>query len=128
MRWLIAHTLALAIPVWFDADKADGIDARIELRVAIRGRLAFLTLAIADRRCGVRVGRAPDSSAAAMIGLADLIRLVIGDVGWPQLLSNGRFQLSGDPFLALRLPTVFRLATTGRTGSLAPEGAVASPQ
>ena len=127
IRWLITRVASLAIPLWFDAGQAEGIDASIELRLGIRGRLAFLTLRIADHTCTVLPGPAADASAAAMIGLADLIRLVIGDIGWPQLLSQGRFQLSGDPFLALRLPVVFRLRATARGRGLATPSAVGSP-
>ena len=28
---------------------------------------------------------------------------------WPELISSGRFELSGDPFLALRFASLFRL-------------------
>jgi hypothetical protein len=38
-----------------------------------------------------------------------MVRLVSGAVGWPELLSNGRLVMSGDPFLALRFPILFRL-------------------
>jgi hypothetical protein len=38
-----------------------------------------------------------------------MIRLASGAVGWPALLSSGRLEFSGDPFLALRFPTLFRL-------------------
>lgn len=118
IRWLIARVMALAIPLWFDASKADGIDATIELRIGIRGRLVLLTLRIADRECVVTPGPASGAGATATIGLADLIRLVIRDAGWPQLLSRGRFQLAGDPFLALRLPALFRLSSpAGRAPS-----------
>jgi hypothetical protein len=119
MRWLIAHVVAMAIPLWFDAGKSDGIDATIDLRIGIRGRPVFLTVAIANRQCVVTRGKPSRAGATATIGLADLIRIVIGDVGWPQLLSRGRFQLAGDPFLALRLPTLFRLGAAGRHGGTA---------
>ena len=38
-----------------------------------------------------------------------LAELAGGAVTWPQLLSSGRFQLTGDPFLALRFASLFRL-------------------
>jgi hypothetical protein len=126
IRWLIARVAALAIPLWFDASKADGIDATIGLRLGVRGRLVLLTLDIADRQCVVTPGPAPGAGATATIGLADLIRLVIGDVGWPQLLSQGRFQLAGDPFLALRLPALFRFGASARRGVFGVRGAVGS--
>ena len=39
----------------------------------------------------------------------DLIRLAGGAASWPELFSSGRFELSGDPFLALRFAALFRL-------------------
>jgi hypothetical protein len=109
IRWALARVLAVAIPLRFDPDQAAGIDATLELRVGIRGRLAVLTIAVADCRCVVRPGPSPQAAAAATVGLSNLIRMVIGDVGWPQLLSRGSLQFSGDPFLALRVPALFRL-------------------
>ena len=32
-----------------------------------------------------------------------------GAVAWPELFSSGRFELTGDPFLALRFASLFRL-------------------
>ena len=39
----------------------------------------------------------------------DAIRLAAGSIGWPELVSSGRLAFSGDPFLALRFPALFRL-------------------
>ncbi|MGZ6663052.1 MAG: hypothetical protein ACXVHL_37705, partial [Solirubrobacteraceae bacterium] len=52
--------------------------------------------------------------AVATIALADLVRLSLGLVGWPKLMSCGRLELSGDPFLALRFPLLFRLPAEPR--------------
>ena len=41
-----------------------------------------------------------------------MIRLVSGSAGWPELVSGGRLELSGDPFLAIRFPSLFRLPAT----------------
>jgi hypothetical protein len=110
IRWLIAKVVALAIPLRFDPSQAAGIDATLELQIGIRGRVACFTIAIEDSRCEVRVAPAPDPDARASVSLANLIRLALGDAAWPQLLSRGRFVLTGDPFLAMRLPMLFRLA------------------
>jgi hypothetical protein len=45
---------------------------------------------------------------------SDLVRLAVGRAGWPALLASGRLVLSGDPFLALRLPTLFRLRAAAK--------------
>jgi hypothetical protein len=54
----------------------------------------------ADRRAGL---------TGEVVGGDDLIALVRGTVTWPELISSGRFELSGDPFLALRFASLFRL-------------------
>jgi hypothetical protein len=46
-----------------------------------------------------------------------MIRLVSGAIGWPELLSSGRLELTGDPFLALRFPTLFRLPAQSATAA-----------
>jgi hypothetical protein len=111
---LIARVAALAIPWRFDRTQAHGLDATIELRILVHRRPVRVAITIADGGCIARPGPAPGAGATATIGLADLIRLVLGDAGWPQLLSSGRFNFAGDPFLALRLPTLFRLPSTSR--------------
>jgi hypothetical protein len=67
----------------------------------------------------VRPGAPAHSAARASIGADDLILLAGGAVTWPQLLSSGRFELTGDPFLALRFAGLFRLpvALEGAVGA-----------
>ena len=60
-----------------------------------------------DARYGV--GSDPAAAARALVGADDLIRLAGGAATWPELISSGRFELSGDPFLALRFASLFRL-------------------
>ncbi len=44
-----------------------------------------------------------------------MVRLVTGDAGWPELLAERRLELSGDPFLALRFPSLFGLPAQAGT-------------
>jgi hypothetical protein len=108
--------IALAIPHRFDGAKAFDLEAGLELRVRERRRRPAMSfsLQIADGRCTVVRGPARDPAASAALGLGDLIRLALGLVGWPELMSSGRLELSGDPFLALRFPTLFRLPVQAR--------------
>jgi hypothetical protein len=112
-RGRLAHRLILAllpraIARRFDAGAAEDLDATMELSIRHDSRPASYGLAITGARCSVRSG-APTQAARATIGADDLIRLAGGVVTWPQLLSGGRFELSGDPFLALRFASLFRL-------------------
>jgi hypothetical protein len=111
---LIARIVALVVPWRFDRTQAQNLEATIELRILVHRRPVRVSITIADGGCVARPGPAPGAGATATIGLADLIRLMLGDAGWPQLLSSGRFNFAGDPFLALRLPTLFRLPTNPR--------------
>lgn len=114
MSWLIARIVALVVPWRFDRTRAQNLEATIELRILVHRRPLRVAITIADGGCVARPGPAPSAGATATIGLADLIRLMLGDAGWPQLLSSGRFNFAGDPFLALRLPTLFRLPANAR--------------
>ena len=111
-HWVILALLPRAIARRFDAAAADGLDATLELAIRHDSRPASYALAIAGANCSVRSGAPARADARAMIGADDLILLAGGAVTWPQLLSSGRFHLTGDPFLALRFASLFRLPVT----------------
>lgn len=108
---LIVKAVGRAIPKRFDPDAAGDLNATFELRVRDPrgGEPARFALHIEQGRCEVHPGPARDPGACATFSADDLIQLVSGAAGWPQLLSSGRLELSGDPFLALRFPNLFRL-------------------
>jgi hypothetical protein len=95
----------------FDPSCAEDLEATLELAIRDpRGRPpARYELAIRGAHCDVRPGAPSQPAARATIGSGDLILLASGAVGWPQLLSSGRFELTGDPFLALRFASLFQL-------------------
>ncbi len=97
--------------IWFDRAAARELTATLELRVRFgsRPRSIPFALRIEQGRLRIRPG-APDGAAAtATVGAGDLLALGLGRAAWPQLMSSGHLELSGDPFLALRFPTLFRL-------------------
>ena len=106
---LILAALPRAIARRFDGGAAEDLDATLELTIRHHSRSASYALAIADARCSVRPGPPERANARARIGADDLILLAGGAVTWPQLLSSGRFELTGDPFLALRFASLFGL-------------------
>jgi hypothetical protein len=110
--WAISQGIRLR----FDREQAHDLEATFELRLRDRrGRApARFALRISGGGCEVRRGPAPEPGAAATLAFSDLIRLATRRAGWPELLSSGRLELTGDPFLALRFPALFRLpvATT----------------
>jgi hypothetical protein len=121
---LILAALPRAIAARFDAAAAQDLDAVFELAIRHDGRPSTsYALTITGGGCSVGTGAPERAHARAAIGADDLIRLAGGVVTWPQLLSGGRFQLTGDPFLALRFASLFRLpvvlepATAAGTGT-----------
>ena len=108
---VLMRVMSRAIALRFNPSAADGLEATLEL--ALRdphGRPASrYQLRISEGRCTVRPGAPAHAGATASIGSDDLIRLASGAVVWPELFSSGRFELNGDPFLALRFAGLFRL-------------------
>ncbi|HET9105398.1 MAG TPA: SCP2 sterol-binding domain-containing protein [Solirubrobacteraceae bacterium] len=110
VHWIVLRVLPQAITRRFVAP-ADGLQATLELAIRDPGgrEPARFALAVADGGCRIRPGAADRPAARATVAADDLIRLAGGAATWPELLSSGRFELSGDPFLALRFATLFRL-------------------
>lgn len=106
-RWLLPWLLARR----FDPAAAAGLTVTLELAVG-GDRYA---LEIADGRCRVRRGAAPAPAARAGLAWRDLTALARGATDWGQLFSAGRITLSGDPFLALRLPALFQLTPSAKS-------------
>jgi hypothetical protein len=107
---IVVRALPSAIGRRFDARSAAGLEAVFEL--AVRGpgdRADRFELTVADERCSVSPGAPERPGARATIACDDLILLATGSASWPELLSSGRFELAGDPFLALRFASLFRL-------------------
>jgi SCP-2 sterol transfer family len=94
-------------------DPVAAADLQTTLELAIRdpgGREpARFELEITDAGCAVRRAAADRPSAAVLVGADDLILLASGARAWPELVASGRFEISGDAFLALRFASLFRL-------------------
>jgi hypothetical protein len=97
-----------AIPHLFNPAAAGDLDAVFALEITGR-RPTFLGLTVRDDSLTVTRGRPARAGATVSIGAGDMVLLVTGEVGWPELLARGRLELSGDPFLALRFPRLFEL-------------------
>jgi hypothetical protein len=108
---MLLRVIEHAIPRRFDPEAAGDLRAVFELRIGDPrgGEPARFQLTIADRVCEVRPGPASDPGATAALGADDMIRLVTGAIGFPELLASGKLELGGNPFLALRFPGLFRL-------------------
>ncbi len=115
------RAIRLALPARFDPQRAGDLEATLELRVRRPGGEGFtpLRLRISQGQLHVSPGPASQAGAAVELGADDIVRLAAGAVGWPELVSAGRMTLTGDPFLALRFPSLFRLpaGSAGSAGS-----------
>lgn len=108
-RRAVLAAIPPGIAMRFVPEAAGALDCTFELRV---DECAF-ALRIRDRRCTVERRSAPDAGAHVTVSAGDVARLVTGTVQWPALLAAGRLELTGDPFLALRFPTLFGFAARG---------------
>jgi SCP-2 sterol transfer family protein len=110
-HWVIVRTIPMVIGRRFDRESAGDLEATFELRIRHPHghEPTCFALDIAGGECSVRPGPAEEAGAVALVGADDLILLTSGAAGWPELLSSGRFRLTGDPFLALRFASLFRL-------------------
>lgn len=117
---LFLKMLPFALRAQFRPDYAvdfDGndIDAMLLLDVLRDGgrRSDQFEVVIENRRCRVHRrdgdGRRPDTTLA--ISLADLIRSAAAATDPNDLASTGRAAISGDTFLAVRFPAMFRQTT-----------------
>ncbi len=111
VHWVLVRVLSRAIALRFDPSAAHDLDATLEL--ALRdphGRpTTRYEVRISDGGCAVQPRTPHRAGARASISSEDLIMLACGTVSWPELFSSGRFELTGDPFLALRFASLFRL-------------------
>ena len=116
MRRLVLRAVPYALRRRFDPQAAGDLSTTFELRVRDRdaGEPVRFAIEVGGRQCRVRRGGAGDASAGVTVHADDLVRMASGVRGWSELLSSGRLELTGNPFVALRFPVVFRLAPTAR--------------
>jgi predicted lipid carrier protein YhbT len=111
-RRAILRAVPAGIARRFDPVAAGSLEAVLELRVtdADGSRGAQFAVIVADGRCLVERRAAPEAGARVSIPAGDAVRLLAGAARWQELLAQRRLTLAGDPFLALRFPTLFGFA------------------
>lgn len=111
VRWLVVRSMTPTLRILFKPSLAEDVDGVIELRLSSpKGRpTAYFEIDIRGRACLVR--RAPSRwpTTTLTITLADMLRLATGAVGVPHVVQAGRVRFSGDVFLIMRFPELFRL-------------------
>ena len=120
-------SIYVIIPLLFDPRRAEGLDASFELRIRdpAGGDPDVSSVIVSDGTCRIVPRRARPTQryspprVIVTAGADDLVRMASGDIGWPQLVSAGRMELWGDPYLALRFPLLFGMpAGRGRPAFL----------
>lgn len=111
-RRAILRAVPLALQRRFDPVAAGPLDAVIELRMTDAGgrRGARFAIVVVGGRCVVERRAAPEAGARVSIPAFDAVALLAGQAQWPALLAAGRLTMTGEPFLALRFPTLFGFA------------------
>lgn len=111
-RQALLAALPRAMPLQFVPAAAEGFEGTIALRVRSGngGSPAAYEIAVAQGRCAVRRASSPAAATTVTVTGSDLIRLAGGAAAWPRLMGEGRLEIEGDPFVALRFPALFGLA------------------
>lgn len=108
------RTLFRAMAARFDPDAAEGFEGRLRYELATStGRTRTWTIA-----CGAAAARATpgaDGDAAVVVrtGVADFVRIAVGELDPGSALLGGRLDLEGDFVVASRLGGMF-----GRPGAV----------
>jgi hypothetical protein len=120
-------SIYVLIPFLFDPSRAEGLDASFELHIRdpAGGDPDVSSVIVSGGTCRIvprrtrPTQRQPPPRVIVTAGADDLVRMASGDIGWPQLVSAGRMELWGDPYLALRFPLLFGMpAGRGRPAFL----------
>jgi alkyl sulfatase BDS1-like metallo-beta-lactamase superfamily hydrolase len=110
-RKVLLATIFAGMRRRFDPQAAAGVDTVIEWRIRGAGGAPDdgYEVVVRDGRGRVRRGGGDKPAVTFTIGAADLLRLATGATPWQRMLADGSLQIAGDPFVALRLPKLFRL-------------------
>ena len=113
-RRVMLTTIFAGMKQRFDPAAAAGVDTVIEWK--IRGVAGEpddrVQVVVRDATCRIRRGGHDTPGVTFSIGAVDLLRLATGATPWQRMLADGSLQIAGDPFVALRLPKLFRLGSS----------------
>jgi predicted lipid carrier protein YhbT len=101
----------------FDPVVAGDFDGVVEFRILddVRRPAERYQLTIRDGQCTVERNGAAKPDVFFATRLSDLLRVGSGAVGWPELLGSRRIELGGDPFMGLRVLSIFAISPRAET-------------
>jgi putative sterol carrier protein len=96
------------IPVAFQADKAEGLDATFQFDISgSQGGLWYAE--IKDSKCRVFSGTATSPNITIKIGDENFAKLMTGRLDGTMAFMTGKLKVKGDMGLAMRLSRIFKL-------------------
>jgi SCP-2 sterol transfer family protein len=108
-RRIILLSMPLAMRLRFKRKLARGAHGVIEFRwLEPDGEISrYMEVRIDDGRCAIRRVQSERPTSTMSVGVADLLRMVLGAVATPTLIDEGRMRLNGDLFMILRMSEIF---------------------
>ncbi|WP_205697868.1 SCP2 sterol-binding domain-containing protein [Conexibacter sp. SYSU D00693] len=90
----------------------------VEFRIGeADGGASVHTLVLDRDRCRVKHGIVAEPDLVLEVGIADFLRLVVGEEDAGRLVFDGRLKVRGDLWLAMRLPRMFVVRPSSRPGT-----------
>ncbi len=101
-----ARDLISRMPLAFNADAAQGIDATIQFLLSGDGG-GEMALLLKDGRCTFQEGRATSPALTITSSAAAWLQIARGEVDRPKALMEGLFSVQGDTTLLMKMGTLF---------------------
>lgn len=96
------------IPVAFQPDKAQGLDATFQFDITgDQGGQWYMV--IKDAQCLVSPGNATGANITVTMGDENFVKLITGRLDGTMAFMTGKLKLKGDMALAMRLSNLFKL-------------------
>jgi putative sterol carrier protein len=103
----VLDAVFVGMPGNFQADKASGVDAKIQWVITDGGDEHAYVISVADGACTTEPGRTDSPRVTLSTDLASFLKLIAGKAAGPQLYMTGKLKLQGDMMLAQRMGTFF---------------------
>lgn len=97
------------IPSAFQADKAAGVDARVQFDLKDGDQTRNWTMTIKDMKCDVVEGAATDPTVTLSAKTEDCIQMFTGKLDPTKAFMQGRIKLKGNLGQAMKLLNIFKL-------------------
>lgn len=101
------HEIFNRLPEVFVPDKADNVDATIQIDLTGEGASAWL-VRVANKNISVEEGRTESPDLTLQMAASDYVALTRGEINPMALFAAGKVKLQGDMALAMKFQQMFR--------------------